>query len=74
MARALVILGVLLVLAGLILVFFPRALSWFGNLPGDIDVHRGGTRLLIPITSMIVVSVGLTLLLNLVAWIVRQVR
>jgi hypothetical protein len=74
MARTLVILGILLVAAGLILAFFPRALSWFGNLPGDIDVRRGGTRVLIPITSMIVVSVVLTLLLNLAAWILRQAR
>jgi hypothetical protein len=74
MARALIVLGVLLVAAGLILAFFPRALSWFGSLPGDIDIRRGGTRVLIPITSMIVVSVILTLLLNLAAWILRHVR
>jgi hypothetical protein len=74
MARAIVVLGVLLLAAGLILAYFPRALSWFGNLPGDIDLRRGGTRVMIPITSTIVLSLGLTLLLNLAAWILRQVR
>jgi len=41
------------------------ALSWFGRLPGDIRVESGGTRVFIPITSMLLVSVVATLLVNL---------
>ena len=39
--------------------------SWFGNLPGDI--RRVGERsvVFIPVTSMIVVSVVLTIIVNL---------
>ncbi len=38
------------------------ALSWFGRLPGDIRVERPGVRFYIPISSMIIVSVVLTVL------------
>lgn len=74
MARLLVTLGILLLLAGVVLYLFPRALSWFGSLPGDINVRRGGTRVFIPLTSMLLLSIGLTLLLNLVGWLLRFLR
>lgn len=57
--------GLVLLAIGLLVTFVPGALSWFGKLPGDIDIQRGGTRVFLPITSMIVVSLVLTILLNL---------
>jgi hypothetical protein len=47
-------------------------LSWFGHLPGDIrsQGERGG--LSFPITSSIVVSVLLTLILNVLARLFRD--
>ena len=39
------------------------ALSWFGRLPGDIRVERPNMRVYVPITSMVIVSVVLTVLL-----------
>lgn len=56
--------GLVIAALGLVLWWFPRALSWFGNLPGDIRIERDGTRIWIPITSMVVVSLVLTLVLN----------
>ncbi|MBR7742991.1 DUF2905 domain-containing protein [Phycicoccus sp. BSK3Z-2] len=44
------------------------ALGWFGNLPGDIRIERPGTRVYVPVTSMLLVSVVLSLLL----WLVRR--
>jgi hypothetical protein len=41
------------------------ALSWFGRLPGDIRIDGERTRVYIPIVSMLLVSVVLTLLLSL---------
>jgi len=35
-------------------------LSWFGRLPGDIRVTSGNTRVFVPITSMLLLSVVLT--------------
>lgn len=63
--------GVLLL--GVLLRFFPTLFSWFGNLPGDIRVEGESTRVFIPITSMIVVSVVLTVIANLV-WLVLRHR
>jgi uncharacterized membrane protein len=63
--KILIGLGVALVVVGLIVEFAPGLLTWFGRLPGDIDMTRGGTRIFIPITSMIVVSLLLTLIINL---------
>lgn len=37
-------------------------LSWFGRLPGDIRYESGGTRIYVPITTMILVSLVLTAL------------
>ncbi|HEU4641221.1 MAG TPA: DUF2905 domain-containing protein [Gemmatimonadaceae bacterium] len=58
--------GVVAVVVGLLVL--SGALSWFGRLPGDIRIERDGVRVYVPITSMIVVS----LLLTLLSWIVRR--
>ena len=65
LARIFIIAGVSLLLVGLALMYAPGLLNWFGRLPGDIQIERGQTRIFIPITSMIVVSVVLTLIVNL---------
>ncbi len=59
-----ILLGVLAVVAGLVI--WSGGLSWFGRLPGDIRIEGERTRVYIPIVSMIVVSVVLTILLNLI--------
>lgn len=40
-------------------------LSWFGRLPGDIRIERDNVRVYFPIVSMILISIVLSLLLNL---------
>jgi uncharacterized protein HemY len=39
--------------------------SWFGRLPGDIRIETDNTRIFIPITSMLIVSVAASLLVGL---------
>jgi Protein of unknown function (DUF2905) len=65
MARLLIIVGIAVVVIGLILQFAPWLLNWFGKLPGDINYESENTRVYIPITSMIIVSLLLSLLLYL---------
>lgn len=60
----LVAVGLGIVLLGLLV--WSGALSWFGRLPGDIRIERDNLRVYFPITSMILVSVVLSLLINLV--------
>jgi len=57
----LVILGVGLVVAGLLV--WTGALSWFGRLPGDIRWEGERGRVYVPIVSMLLVSVVLSVLL-----------
>jgi hypothetical protein len=57
--------GDVLVVLGLILHYAPGLLNWFGKLPGDIrmEIERG--KFIFPITSMVIVSIVLTVLINL---------
>lgn len=57
-------LGFVVVLVGLVML--AGGLSWFGNLPGDIRIDRGNTKIFFPITTMILISVGLSLLLGII--------
>ena len=56
--------GLMVVLIGALMYF--GALSWFGRLPGDIRVERESVRIFLPITSMLLLSVALSLLLYLI--------
>ena len=66
MNRALVLLGTVLLVAG---VLWPwvRRLPLF-RLPGDIVIDRPGVRFFFPITTMLLISALLTLL----SWILRR--
>ena len=64
LAKLLIALGIGIVVVGIALLYAPWLLSWFGRLPGDINIERGNTRVFIPITSMIIVSVVLSLVIN----------
>jgi hypothetical protein len=64
-----VAMGVGVVVLGLLI--WSGAMSWFGRLPGDIRIQGDNTRVFIPITSMILVSLALTLAVNLVGRFLR---
>jgi H+/Cl- antiporter ClcA len=57
--------GVLVVVVGLVIYFFHDKLHWFGRLPGDIRVERQNFRFYFPITTMILVSLLITLIVNI---------
>jgi len=63
--KLLVYLGLGLTAVGLIISLAPGMLGWFGKLPGDIAIKGKDYTVFIPVTSMIVLSVILTLLVNL---------
>lgn len=65
MGKLLMGLGGALLLVGALLQVAPGALSWFGRLPGDLRIETGNTRVFVPITSMVLVSLALSLLLQL---------
>jgi hypothetical protein len=56
--------GLLVALIGALVYF--GALSWFGRLPGDIRIERESVNIYVPITSMLLLSVALSILLYLI--------
>ena len=66
MQKTLVILGVVIVLAGLLWPWLGKLP--FGRLPGDIVIDKPGFKMFFPITSMLLVS-GL---ISLIMWLFRK--
>ena len=66
LARFLFIGGVLLILASGVVYLLGRTSLPLGRLPGDIRIQTENMTCFIPLASMIVVSVLLTLLLNII--------
>jgi hypothetical protein len=66
MNRLLIALGVPLVLAGVLWPWL-RKVPWF-HLPGDIVIDRPGLKVFIPIATMVIASVAVSLL----AWILKK--
>ena len=64
MAKWFLIAGALLLLIGAALGFAPGLVTWFGRLPGDIRIESGNTRVFIPVTSMIILSILLTIIVS----------
>ncbi len=65
LGKLLTAIGVVLVVIGLAVSYAPWLISWFGRLPGDIRIESEQRFVFIPITSMLVVSIVLTLIINL---------
>ncbi|HNQ19401.1 MAG TPA: DUF2905 domain-containing protein [Smithellaceae bacterium] len=65
MARWLIIAGIILIVSGLIYQFAPWLINWFGKLPGDIRIETVRSKIFIPIVSMILLSIIITILINL---------
>ncbi len=69
-ARMFIILGIILIAIGLIWALFAKI--GFGRLPGDILIEGRHGRIFIPVTSAILVSVVLTVVVNLVLWLLNR--
>jgi hypothetical protein len=65
LGKYIIFIGIVLVAAGLLLHFGGGRLKWLGHLPGDIRIEKDNFRFYFPITTMIIVSVLLTLIVNL---------
>lgn len=66
--KLLIGIGAALIVVGLLAWALQGKLNWLGRLPGDIRVERDNFRFYFPITTLILLS----LLLNLIIWLVRR--
>ena len=65
-ATALLVIAAGIVLISIGLLLLSGGLSWLGRLPGDIRIERGNTYIYIPITTMLLVSLVLSVILSLI--------
>ena len=68
MARALIFTGLGVAALGVVFLLFPRAFTWFGRLPGDVRTDT----VFFPVTSMLLISGVLTLLVNVLMWVLHR--
>lgn len=63
--KMLLTLGLVIMVIGAILTWAPGLLNWFGKLPGDVRIEKEGSGFYFPVVSMIIVSIMLSILMNL---------
>jgi hypothetical protein len=62
--RLLIVGGVILAVVGVVIVLAPN-IPFLGRLPGDIRIDNGNVKVFIPLGTMLVISLILTVILNL---------
>lgn len=68
LGKMLVVAGGALLIVGLALMMAPR-IPLLGRLPGDMTIERGGLKIYFPLASSVLLSILLTILLNM--WLRR---
>ncbi|HID79286.1 MAG TPA: DUF2905 domain-containing protein [Aquificales bacterium] len=63
--KLLVLLGIFLTVLGTLTIVLPKLNIPLGNLPGDIKVEKGNFTLYFPIVSSLLISLVLTVIINL---------
>jgi ABC-type xylose transport system permease subunit len=69
--KVILLLGGVLVALGLVLLLLGRV-TVAGRLPGDFHLQSGGLSCYFPLMTGVVLSIIATLVLNLVAWLLRK--
>ncbi|MHB0977636.1 MAG: DUF2905 family protein [Candidatus Aquicultorales bacterium] len=70
LGKMLLVGAVLLALGGAVLIFLGKI--GIPKLPGDLVFKRDGVKIFIPLATMVVVSVLLTVVVNVVFWLFRR--
>jgi formate hydrogenlyase subunit 3/multisubunit Na+/H+ antiporter MnhD subunit len=68
LGRPLIVIGLLLVAAGLIITFSPRLPTWLGRLPGDINIKRDNFSFHFPLMTCLIISA----VLSFIMWLMRR--
>jgi hypothetical protein len=63
--KYILLIGFAIFLIGILVYFFHDYLRWIGRLPGDIRIERENFRFYFPLATMIIVSLLITLLINI---------
>ncbi len=71
-ARLLIIIGLVVVFAGILLLVAIRYFPWLGNLPGDFRFERENFKIYMPLATMLLISILASIILNIVIRIFRR--
>ncbi|MFA6119012.1 MAG: DUF2905 domain-containing protein [Parachlamydiales bacterium] len=71
-AKYIIFAGIAIVFFGIILMGLLKIGVPLGNFPGDIHVKKEKIAVYFPIVSSILISIGLTILINFVFWIIKK--
>ncbi|WP_018613694.1 DUF2905 domain-containing protein [Segetibacter koreensis] len=63
--KFIIYIGIVVTVIGILIYFFHNKLNWVGRLPGDIRIERENFKFYFPLTTMILLSLLLTLIINL---------
>ena len=64
--KYIIFIGIAVIVIGVLIYFLHDKLHWIGRLPGDIRIQRDNFRFYFPIVTMIVISLVLTIVINLI--------
>jgi uncharacterized membrane-anchored protein YitT (DUF2179 family) len=57
--------GIVIVIAGILIYFFHDYFKWIGKLPGDIRIEKQDFRFYFPIVTMIIFSIIITIIIHI---------
>ena len=66
------LLGVIFIAVGVLIWVLGKFLPFLGHLPGDIEIRKDSVSIYIPLGSSILISLLLTVVLNLILWLVNR--
>ena len=70
LGKSVIIIGLIVIVAGMVIWLFGDKLRFLGRLPGDIRIERENFKVYIPVTTMILASVALSLIL----WLIQRFK
>ncbi len=70
--RLLIIIGLVITLAGVLILVALRYFPWLGNLPGDFRFESENVKIYFPLATMLLVSLLGSILLNIIIRIFRR--
>jgi hypothetical protein len=67
LGKMLIIIGIILIIAGAIFLFFKKIPFGLGRLPGDIIIKKNNFSFYFPLTTSIIISVAVSVILYIVS-------
>ena len=64
--KYIIFIGIGVIVIGILIYFLHDRFHWIGRLPGDIRIEKESFRFYFPIVTMIVISLVLTIIINLI--------